>query len=117
VLGFIVDLPITATFRFNERIGGAAAIGPAFVLRAAFANDDGPDMDANLSSIVSYLWGSGRWFYPSASLRMDVYLQDNFTFAFGVRGSLPIFNLWTDSVSFFDESILHITMSMLVGLN
>lgn len=117
VLGFILDLPVTATFRFNERIGGAASVGPSFVLRAAFANDDGVDMDANLSSIVSYLWGSGRWFYPSASLRMDVYLQENFTFAFGIRGSLPIFNLWTDSASFFDESILHITMAMLVGLN
>jgi len=120
VLGFILDLPLTATVRFTDRIGAAVSLGPAFVMRAAFANDtaeeNAVDMASNLASIVSYFWGSGRWFYPSAAIRFDVYLQQNFTFAFGVRGFLPVFNAWTDNPNFWDEGILHVTMAMLVGL-
>lgn len=120
ILGFILDIPLTATFDFNERFGAAVALGPSFVLRVPFANDDtaGSEdaMAANLDSIASYLWSSGRWFYPSASLRFHVFLQQNFTFAFGVRGSLPVFNAWTDNPNFWDEGILHITMAMLIGL-
>ncbi len=120
ILGFILDLPLTATFEFTERLGVAVALGPSFVLRAPFANDDTvgteDEMAANLASISSYFWSSGRWFYPSASLRFHVFLQQNFTFAFGVRGSLPVFNAWTDNPNFWDEGILHITMAMLVGL-
>ncbi|OHD19074.1 MAG: hypothetical protein A2Y38_16865 [Spirochaetes bacterium GWB1_59_5] len=119
VLGFILDIPLTATFRFSERIGAVASLGPSFVLRAPFANDDTAgsedEMAANLASISSYLWSSGRWFYPSASLRLHVFLQQNFTFAFGVRGSLPVFNAWTNNPNFWDEGILHITMAMLIG--
>jgi len=120
VLGFILDLPLTATIRFTDRIGAAASAGPSFVLRAPFAADTAVDnetiMASNLASIASYLWSSGRWFYPSASLRFHVFLQQNFTFAFGVRGSLPVFNAWTDNPQFWDEGILHITMAMLIGL-
>lgn len=120
VLGFIIDLPVTATLRFSERLGGAAAIGTALVMRASFGNDDSAGVEAamasNLSSIASYFWSAGRWIYPSFALRLDVYLQQNFTFAFGVRGLLPIFNAWTGNPNFFDEGIVHITMAMLVGL-
>ncbi|MBU0928134.1 MAG: hypothetical protein KKA67_10315 [Spirochaetes bacterium] len=120
ILGFILDLPVTATLRFSDRIGMAASLGPAFVMRAAFANDStaeyADEMAANLAAISSYFWASGRWFYPSAALRLDVYLQQNFTFAFGVRGLLPVYNAWTGNADFLDEGILHITMSMLVGL-
>lgn len=118
VVGFILSAPITATAHFTDRIGGSASIGPAFVMRAAFANDDNNQtlMASNLASIVSYFWSSGRWFYPTASLRFEVYLQQNFTFGFGARGFLQLANLWTDSPSFFDGSILQITMAMLIGL-
>jgi hypothetical protein len=47
---------------------------------------------------------------------MDVYLQQNFTFAFGARGFIPLFNLWSGNTKFFDEGILQITMAMVVGL-
>lgn len=113
VVGLLLDVPLTATVRFNERLGGAASLGTSFLLRAAFASDI---TDENLSSIASYLWSSGRWFYPSASLRFDVYLQQNFTFAMGVRGFLPVFNAWSGNDNFWDEGILHVTMAMLVGL-
>lgn len=120
ILGFIVDLPVTATLRFNERLGGAASLGPAFVLRAPFANDQTAgyedEMAENLANIASYLWGRGRWLNLSAALRFDVYLQQNFTFALGVRGFLPIYNAWTGNAKFLDEGILHITMSMIVGI-
>lgn len=121
VVGFILDLPITASLRFNDRIGAAASIGPAFVLRAAFANDDtaayADEMAANLASIASYFWSAGRWFYPSASLRLEVYLQQNFTFVFGARGFMPVFNAWTGNDDFWDESIVQISMAMLIGLD
>ena len=119
VLGFILDLPVTATYSFNERIGVSGSLGTAFLIRLAFAGDDTADpevMSANLALIRSYLWSQGRWFYPSASLRMDVYLQQNFTFAFGARGFVPLFNLWSGNPKFFDEGILQITMAMIVGL-
>ncbi len=121
VLGFILDLPVTATYSFNERIGVSGSLGTAFLVRLAFAGDSTAgyedEMASNLSLIRSYLWSQGRWFYPSMSLRMDVYLQQNFTFAVGARGFIPIFNLWTGNPKFFDEGILQITMAMIVGLD
>ncbi len=120
VLGFILDLPVTATFSFSSRVGGAASLGPAFILRAAFAYDqtasEQESMAANLASIASYFWQAGRWFNPSVALRFDVYLQENFTFAFGVRGLFPIHNLWNGNPNVLDEGLLHVTMAMLVGL-
>jgi len=89
------------------------SLGTAFLFRAAFASDIS---DENLAAIASYLWSDGRWFYPSASLRFDVYLQQNFTFAMGIRGFLPVFNAWSGNDNFWDEGILHVTMAMLVGL-
>jgi len=118
VVGVMLSLPFTATMHFTDRMGGSASIGPALVMRAAFANDDTDPalMASNLASIVSYFWSDGRWFYPTASARFEVYLQQNFTFAFSARGFLQLANLWTDSPSFFDGSILQITMAMLIGL-
>jgi len=119
VLGFILDLPVTATYSFNDRIGVSGSLGTAFLIRLAFAGDTSADpavMDSNLALIRSYLWSQGRWFYPSMSLRMDVYLQQNFTFAFGARGFIPLFNLWSGNPKFLDEGILQITMAMIVGL-
>jgi len=120
MIGFMIDLPLTASYRFNDRIGAAASIGTAFLLRASFAGDTSTayetEMAANLAAISSYFWSQGRWFYPSASLRMEVFLQENFTFAFGVRGFMPVFNAWTDNPVFWDEGILQVTMAMIVGL-
>ncbi len=113
VVGLLLDVPLTATVRFSDRLGGAVSLGTAFLFRAAFASDIS---DENLAAIASYLWSDGRWFYPSASLRFDVYLQQNFTFAMGIRGFLPVFNAWSGNDNFWDEGILHVTMAMLVGL-
>lgn len=120
ILGFMLDLPLTATLRFSDRLGGAAALGPAFVLRAAFANDQTAGVEEtmaeNLARMIDYFWQEGRWFYLSGALRFDVYLQQNFTFAISVKGFMPIYNAWTGNPKFLDEGILHVTMSMLVGL-
>ncbi len=120
VLGFLLDLPLTASYAFNERIGVSGSIGTAFLMRASLAGDTTAayetEMAANLAAIASYFWSRGRWFYPSASLRLEVFLQENFTFAFGARGFMPVFNSWTDNPSFWDEGILQITMAMIVGL-
>lgn len=118
VLGFFIDLPLVASFRINERFGGSFAVGPAFLLRAAFAGDpnakDDPELRDNISSMLSYFWSKGRWFYPSATLRMNVFLQEGFTFALGVRGSLPLFNAWTKDVAFWDHGMMHITLGMII---
>jgi hypothetical protein len=118
ILGFIIDLPLVASFRINDRLGGSFGLGPAFLLRAAFAGDpnarDDPDLKDNISSILSYFWSEGRWFYPSATLRMNVFLQEGFTFGLGVRGSMPVFNAWTKDVGFWDHGMLHITLGMII---
>ena len=118
VLGFLIDLPVVASFRINDSFGGSFGLGPSFLLRAAFAGDpnakDDPELRDNISSILSYFWSEGRWFYPSASLRMNVFLQEGFTFGLGVRGSMPVFNAWTDDVGFWDHGMLHITLGMII---
>jgi len=118
VLGFLVELPLVASFRINDRFGGSFALGPAFLLRAAFAGDpnakDDPELKDNMSRMLSYFWSAGRWFYPSATLRMNVFLQEGFTFALGVRGSMPIFNAWTQDVGFWDHGMVHITLGMII---
>jgi hypothetical protein len=118
ILGFLIDLPVVASFRINDRFGGSFAVGPAFLLRAAFAGDpnarDDPELRNNISSMLSYFWSGGRWFYPSATLRMNVFLQEGFTFALGVRGSMPVFNAWTRDTGFWDHGMLHITLGMVI---
>jgi hypothetical protein len=118
VLGVLIDLPLVASFRINERIGGSFGLGPAFLLRAAFAGDpnakDDPALKENISSILSYFWSEGRWFYPSATLRMNVFLQEGFTFGLGLRGSMPVFNAWIKDVDFWDHGMLHISMGMII---
>ena len=118
ILGFFIDLPVVASFRINDRFGGSFALGPAFLLRAAFAGDpnakDDPELKDNISSMLSYFWSGGRWFYPSATLRMNVFLQEGFTFALGIRGSMPLFNAWTRDVGFWDHGMLHITLGMII---
>jgi hypothetical protein len=118
VLGFLIDLPVVASFRINNNFGGSFGLGPAFLLRAAFAGDanakDDPELRDNISSILSYFWSQGRWFYPSATLRMNVFLQEGFTFGLGVRGSMPVFNAWTGDTGIWDHGILHITLGMLI---
>lgn len=120
VMGFILDLPWTASFNFNDRTGAAFSLGTAFILRAAFANDNTPgteaEMDSNQKAIIKYFWEKGRWFYPSASLRFDAYLQEKFSFSFNVRGMLALANAWTNPGLFFNESMLHIFMAMAVSL-
>jgi len=118
ILGFLIDLPLVASFRINERFGGSFGLGPAFLLRAAFAGDpnakDDPELRDNISSILSYFWSEGRWFYPSATLRMNVFLQEGFTFGLGVRGSMPVFNAWTKDVGFWDHGMVHISLGMII---
>ena len=118
VLGFLVDLPLVATFKINDRFGASFGLGPAFLLRAAFAGNpnakDDPELKENISRILSYFWSSGRWFYPSATLRMNVFLQEGFTFGLGVRGSMPVFNAWTQDVAFWDHGMIHITLGMII---
>lgn len=120
VLGFLLDVPVVASFRFSERIGGAASAGLSFLFRASFAGDDSAAFESvmaeNLSRVSAYFWQAARWLYPSAALRFDVYLQEGFTFAVGVRGFLPIFNAWTGDAGFWDSAILHVTLAMRVGL-
>ncbi len=120
VLGFLIDLPVVASFRFSERLSGAVSAGPAFLFRASFAGDTTAAvadlMAANLAKVSAYFWQAGRFFYPSAALRFDVFLQEGFTFAIGVRGFLPLFNAWAGDAGFWDAAILHVTLAMRVDL-
>lgn len=121
ILGFLIDLPLTASLRFNERIGAAFSFGPAFLFRAVFAGDpneaDNPILQTNLANIKSYFWSGRRWFYPSAALRLNIFLQEGFTFSIGTRGFMPVFNAWTaDAVPFWDQAIIHVVLCMTLDI-
>lgn len=120
VLGMLLDVPLVFSARFSERLGGAASIGTSLLFRASFAGDTTVGTEAamayNLSRVSAYFWQAGRWLYPSAALRFDVYVQDGYTFAVGLRGFLPLFNAWTGDVSFWDAAMLHVTLGMRVTL-
>lgn len=120
VLGFLVDLPLYVTVRFNERLSGAFGLGPAFNLRTSFAGDTTagfePEMAANLASVSSYFWREGRWFMPAAAVRFHVFLQEGFTFAVGVKGFLPVYNAWAGDAPFWDHTILQVNLSMRLSI-
>ncbi len=120
MLGFMLDAPVVRSFRFSERLGGAAQAGLAFLVRLSFPGDaqnaDSEELQANMAKVSSYFWGKARWLYPSFGLRMDVFLQEGFTFALGFRYFLPIFNAWTDDAPFFDHGTLHITLGMRISV-
>jgi len=120
MLGLMLDAPMVRSFRFSERLGGAAQAGLAFLVRLSFPGDsqtaDAEELKANLAKVSSYFWGKARWLYPSFGLRMDVFLQEGFTFALGFRYFLPLFNAWIGDAPFFDHSTLHITLGMRIGL-
>ncbi len=120
MLGFMLDAPIVRSFRFSERLGGAAQAGLAVLARLSFPGDaqnaDSEELKDNLSNVASYFWGKARWLYPSFGLRMDVYLQEGFVFALAFRYFLPVFNVWTDDAPFFDHSTLHITLGMRISI-
>ncbi len=128
VLGFLLDIPLTATVRFGpsvsealpHRFAVAFSLGPAFVLRTVFKNDltigTETAMAANQQAIIDYFWAQGRWFYPAAGIRFEIALQERFNFLIGVREFLPIFNGWTNTTPFLDHNMLHIIISMRVKL-
>lgn len=120
VLGLLLDVPVVFSFPIADRFSGAFSVGPAFLFRISFAGDDTAgyedEMAANLSRVAAYFWQGARWLYPSAALRLNVWLQEGFTFALGARGFLPVFNLWTKDAPFWDAAILHVTLSMYVDL-
>jgi hypothetical protein len=120
MLGLMLDAPIVWSFRFSERLGGAAQAGLAFLARLSFPGDaqnaDSAELQDNLSKVSSYFWGKARWLYPSFGLRMDVFLQEGFAFALGFRYFLPLFNAWTGDAPFFDHGTLHITLGMRISV-
>ena len=129
VLGFLLDVPLTATLRFGapvsetipHRFAVGFSLGPAFVLRAGFKYDLTAGMEAamaeNQKAVVSYFWEKGRWFYPAAGIRFEIALQERFSFLVGARGFLPIFNAWTGTTPFLDHSMIHFLIGMRVKVN
>jgi len=128
ILGFLLDIPLTATVRFGPSLGETIAnrfavafsLGPSFVFRAGFKYDNTIAvqelMAANQKAVLSYLWAQGRWFYPAAGIRFEYALQERFTFQVGVREFLPVFNAWTGTTPFLDHNMLHIIIGMRVTL-
>lgn len=120
VLGLLMDVPVVFSFPIADRFSAAVSVGTAFLLRISMPGDTTAgyetQMADNLSKVSTYFWQAGRWWYPSASIRLNVWLQEGFTFALAVRGFLPLFNAWTKDAPFWDAAILHATLSMYVRL-
>lgn len=119
VLGLLLDLPVSYDFRFSERLGGGVQLGLAALMRISLPGDPNlprEQVEENLTKVSSYFWGAARWLYPSFGLRLDVFLQDGFTFELGLRGFLPIFNAWTGDAPFWDHLTGHVSLGMRLAL-
>lgn len=129
VLGFLLDLPLVAAFRFGpvlvpeleKRFLLSLSLGPAFLLRAGFKGDTtleyAEEMLANQAAVNRYFWELGRWFYPAAALRFETLLQDQFTFVLGVRALAAAANWWTGVVPWYDHLTIHVMLGMRVQLH
>lgn len=119
VLGLLLDLPVSYDFRLSERLGGGVQLGLAALMRISLPGDPNlprEQVQENLSKVSAYFWGAARWFYPSFSLRFDVFLQEGFTFELGLRGFLPVFNAWTADAPFWDHLTGHVSLGMRLAL-
>ncbi|MBU0936753.1 MAG: hypothetical protein KKI09_01520 [Spirochaetes bacterium] len=128
VLGFLLDLPLVAAFRFGpvlvpeleKRFLLSFSLGPAFLLRAGFKGDTTAEvadkMLVNQAAVNRYFWEQGRWFYPAAALRFETLLQDQFTFVLGVRALVAAANWWTGVVPWTDHLTTHVMLGMRVQL-
>ncbi|HAP43341.1 MAG: hypothetical protein A2087_09450 [Spirochaetes bacterium GWD1_61_31] len=129
VLGFLLDLPLMASWHFGtmlyperrQRFTVGASLGPAFLFRAGFKGDTtaayADKMVVNQAAVLDWFWQQGRWFYPSASLRFEALLQDDFTFVLGVRGFLAVSNLWTGLSPALDHAMLHVVLGMRIAIH
>jgi len=119
VLGLLLDLPVSYDFRLSERLGGGVQLGLAALMRISLPGDPNLPREAveeKLAKVAAYFWGAARWLYPSFGLRLDVFLQEGFTFELGLRGFLPIFNLWTGDAPFGDHLTGHVSLGMRLAL-
>lgn len=120
VLAMLLDIPVYWNFPIGGRFSGSLGMGTAILMRASFPADKTPgyadEMKDNLSRAATYFWEAGRWFYPSAALRLSIWLQEGFSFALTGRAFYPLANLWNNEPALLDSSIIQVSLSVLVEL-
>ena len=107
-----LDLPFLYHFeksKFTFAFGG----GPSIYIRYGFL---APGVDADeqyeyeelnaaeqVAEINDYLWGDGRWFYPTVQTEFRYQLATGWGAGLTLRVGIPIFNLWAEpEVPFMD---------------
>jgi hypothetical protein len=107
VYGCILDIPATYKFTLGKAHDLSAQLGVAAVMRAGFrASDDVDVTQEDVNSIVAYMWGKGRFFYPSVGINYSYRLTDWVRIGVTGRALIPVFNLWTrEDLPFYDNMI------------
>ena len=109
----LLDVP--AVYRLNAgRVNFDLGAGLAFCIRAAFAESVLPDEEkSSVKSINKYLWGQGRFVYPSLRAGITLPLANGVEPGLNFRAFVPVFNLWaTPKVPFHDGMMLSISLTL-----
>lgn len=110
-LGFLVSLPLSASWRITRNFDLALGLGPAFHLRlgllAAGVAESEPADVAHVPLINAFFYEGGRWFVPTSFLRGEYRLTDRVDFGFSARAFWPVYNAWNGAPagSWWDEGV------------
>lgn len=116
VIGALLDAPVFWHWDISDRFQTMFGAGAAIVIRAAFRSSGASD-SAEIQNIGRWFYQKLRWFYPSIQAHISYRLQERFTFELATRAFLPLFNvLDSEAPSFFDHSMINITMGMRIKL-
>ncbi len=121
-VGFLINLPVTYTFKIGERFDLAAGLGPAVNLRLLLKAAKDVE-DSTVSSIANYMWSDGRFFVPSTLFRVTARLTDRLSISLAGSFYWPVYNFWTGdtdsdstALSFFDQSLIEASAAVKIRL-
>jgi hypothetical protein len=102
VYGFMLTLPLDFSFRITQAIDFHGSLGVTADLRlclVASGLDDAAqgldDAKAQTEKTVSYFWGSGRWFLPTAAVGLDFPEIGAYRLGVEFRAWYPLYRHWT----------------------
>ena len=104
-LGILLDLPFRYTFPLSKQTALGFGVSPAFLLRIPTVSWGTGGSEAGAMS--AYLFGKGRFFYPSAQVFFDWQVLSGLALEFRLRGFFPIFHIWDgEGLPFWDQMMI-----------
>ncbi len=105
VLSTLIDTRFGMEYAFNSTILAGADIGLAFLLRFPIVSSDVAKNDR--LALMQYLFGKGRFFYPSNDIYLTWNVYEKFSLSFNLKILYPLFHLWDgESLPFYDQLIV-----------